>query len=264
MKLKFALLFLLSSIGIYSQTVHVKYTEKRILSQENLASIPDFFKKEAIASHQYILEYNNGISLYKNSLGTTNVDKKETIIIEDQGYREETEHISANKRIEKWYYKDLNKNELLFSFYNTENFYGKDNLLNWDWKITNETKEILGFKCKKATSNAFGYLFIAWFTEDVAINAGPEKFDGLPGLILNLGTAYYEYAATEVQIEKDSIKIVKPAMPKETVTMTQIEDCSKAKISEFNSQPQTTNEIKGNSTITRIKISSKKQNVGGH
>lgn len=264
MKLKFAILFFLSFIGIYAQTVQVKYTEKRIISEENLASMPDFLKKEAVLSHHYTLEYNNGISLYKNALGTNNVDKKETIIIEDQGYREETEHISVNKRIEKWYYKDMNRNELLFNFYNTEKIYGKDNLLNWDWKITNETKEILGFKCKKATSNAFGYLFIAWFTEDITINAGPEKFDGLPGLILNLGTAYYEYVATEVQINKNPIKIVKPTMPKETVTMAQVENCSKAKISEFNSQPQITNEIRGNSTITRVKISSKKQIIEGH
>jgi hypothetical protein len=81
---------------------------------------------------------------------------------------------------------------------------------------------------------------------------------------LYVGTAYLEKYATAVKIEKTPIEIVKPEMPRETVTMAQVESYIKDKVGEFNSGPKTTTEIRGNSTITRIKISSKKQSIEGH
>ena len=55
-----------------------------------------------------------------------------------------------------------------------------------EWKITSETKEILGYKVIKATkpyeNNQGDY--IAWFAPDIPLGVGPEHFNGLPGLIL--------------------------------------------------------------------------------
>lgn len=53
-----------------------------------------------------------------------------------------------------------------------------------DWKISNETKTILGFPCKKATATFRGRKYTAWYTEDIAVSQGPWKLRGLPGLIL--------------------------------------------------------------------------------
>lgn len=241
----------------YSQTVIVNYSEKRIISKERLEAMPEFARKQALESYNYILQYNNGVSLYKNSTETNNIEKSEKNISEavtegDAIHKKEVSYRVTNKFIEKWYYKDFNKNELLFNFYNGKDFYGKDNLLKWNWQITTETKEINGFTCKKATSDAFGYYFTVWFTEDIAINAGPDKFDGLPGLILYLGTAYYEYIATSVKIEKNPITIVKPEMPKETVTMAEVESFVNAKVSKLKSSSTTT--VNGNTTTTRSTI----------
>ncbi|OUD36580.1 GLPGLI family protein [Flavobacterium sp. FPG59] len=252
MKLKFVLLFIMSSIGIYSQTVLVKYSERRIVSQERLSAMTDFLKKQALETYYYTLEYNNGISLYKNNLETKNVDIKETVVIENTTGREETSYKIGNKLIEKWYYKDFIKNELLFQIYNGKDFYGNDKLQEWNWQITNETREINGFKCKKATSNSFGYDFTAWFTEDIAVNAGPDKFDGLPGLILYLGTPYYEYVATTVKIDKNPIVIKKPVLPNETVTMAQVESYVRDKISKL--KPSSTTTVNGSTTTTKSSI----------
>lgn len=254
MKIKNLVLFFFLSFMSYSQTVIVNYSEKRIISKERFEAMPEFARKQALESYNYILQYNNGISLYKNSTETNNIDKSEKSISEevtegDANHKKEFLHRVTNKFIEKWYYKDLNKNELLFNFYNGKDFYGKDNLLKWNWLITEETKEINGFTCKKATSDAFGYYFTAWFTEDIAINAGPDKFDGLPGLILYLDTAYYETYATTVKIEKTPIVIVKPEMPKETVTMAEVENYAKVEISKLKSSTKTT--VNGNTTTTR-------------
>lgn len=252
MKIKYLALLLLSLVG-YSQTVTVNYIEKRIIDAKRLEAMPEFARKQALESYNYILQYNDGVSLYRNNLETLNIESSiEGKSEADAHSRTESSYKIINKRIEKWYYKDIKSNELLFSFYNGKDFYGKDNLLKWDWKIINETKEINGFVCKKAISEAFGYYFTAWFTEDIAINAGPDKFDGLPGLILYVGTAHYEYIATSVKIEQKPIPIVKPEMPKETVTMAEVERYVKEGSSKLKSSSTTT--VNGNTTTTRSTI----------
>lgn len=56
--------------------------------------------------------------------------------------------------------------------------------LNYTWKITTETKKIKDYTCYKATTTFRGNNFEAWFTPDIPINAGPWKWYGLPGLIV--------------------------------------------------------------------------------
>lgn len=56
--------------------------------------------------------------------------------------------------------------------------------LNYNWNITNETKQIQNYTCYKATTSFRGNNFEAWFTPDIPVNAGPWKWFGLPGLIV--------------------------------------------------------------------------------
>lgn len=55
-----------------------------------------------------------------------------------------------------------------------------------NWNILAENKEIEGLKAQKATAEFGGRRWIAWFTTEIAIQDGPYKFNGLPGLILNI------------------------------------------------------------------------------
>lgn len=77
---------------------------------------------------------------------------------------------------------------------------------NPEWTITDETKTILGYTVRKATktNNMDGTTF-AWFTTDIPVEAGPFKYAGLPGLILEF---YYSNAnnkcvATEIDMNSD-------------------------------------------------------------
>lgn len=54
------------------------------------------------------------------------------------------------------------------------------------WKILPEKSTIEGFKVQKATVNALGRNWTAWFAEEIQIQDGPYRFSGLPGLILKL------------------------------------------------------------------------------
>lgn len=55
-----------------------------------------------------------------------------------------------------------------------------------DWKLTPETKKIEGFNCQKANTSFRGREYEAWFTNDIAVTAGPWKLWGVPGLILEV------------------------------------------------------------------------------
>jgi len=61
-----------------------------------------------------------------------------------------------------------------------------DEQIDFDWKLANENKMISGYNCKKATVSYGGRDWIAWYADEIPVGAGPYKFYGLPGLILEL------------------------------------------------------------------------------
>lgn len=71
----------------------------------------------------------------------------------------------------------------------------EDSLSAQEWNIESDSlKIILGHKCQKATCDFRGRLWTAWFALDIPISDGPWKFDGLPGLIMEVfdkGKQYY-------------------------------------------------------------------------
>ena len=74
MKIKHLVFFFFLSLIGYSQAVTVNYSEKRIISKEKLEATPEFARKHILASYNYTLKYQNGISLYENSSETKNTE----------------------------------------------------------------------------------------------------------------------------------------------------------------------------------------------
>jgi GLPGLI family protein len=65
------------------------------------------------------------------------------------------------------------------------------NLFNWN--IEEERKQIAGYMTQKATTTFAGRDYIAWFTPEIPIPDGPYKFNGLPGLILEIRDKKSQY-----------------------------------------------------------------------
>ncbi|MEN9961199.1 MAG: hypothetical protein RL045_1452 [Bacteroidota bacterium] len=63
-----------------------------------------------------------------------------------------------------------------------------DTLHTPTWKILNQIKEVAGFICMKAETvdTVKNQKITAWFAQDIPVMAGPERYFGLPGLILEL------------------------------------------------------------------------------
>jgi len=64
-----------------------------------------------------------------------------------------------------------------------------DSMFKRKWKITESSRKIAGYACRKAVWQANDSTRIyAWFSYDIVPATGPESFNGLPGTILGLAT----------------------------------------------------------------------------
>lgn len=96
--------------------------------------------------------------------------------------------------------------------------------INYTWKITNETKQIQNFTCYKATTSFRGNTFEAWFTPDIAINAGPCKWYGLPGLILEATDKDQSVVYKVEKIEPLNEEVPFPSKKLKTLSLKQFFD----------------------------------------
>lgn len=67
-----------------------------------------------------------------------------------------------------------------------DEFEVSDGKVENDWKLTEETKKIGDYQCRKATLDKGGRQWTAWYTRDLQGVAAPEDFVGLDGVILEL------------------------------------------------------------------------------
>lgn len=88
-------------------------------------------------------------------------------------------------------------------------------LMNIDWKLSpTETREIVGFNCRKATGIIFDSVYVfAFYTDEITISGGPMGIHGLPGMILGITIPrmFTSYIATRLQVAGvDVRKIIAP------------------------------------------------------
>ena len=71
------------------------------------------------------------------------------------------------------------------------------------WTITSEKKDIEGYSCTKAILENMPGLYV-WFTTEIAIDAGPYIFYGLPGLVLEANSFFQNVSVTSVSYTQKS------------------------------------------------------------
>jgi GLPGLI family protein len=68
-----------------------------------------------------------------------------------------------------------------------EIFLVKDSTRKIKWKITDETRDIAGYTCRRANGIMLDSVYVvAFFTGKIPVPGGPESFNGLPGMILGV------------------------------------------------------------------------------
>lgn len=120
-------------------------------------------------------------------------------------------------------YKNTAENVML----EETSIYGKDYLIedqlkDFKWNISKESKNILGFEVRKATAvldDKHKTQITAWYAPKLNVKTGPDKYWGLPGIILELesgfeyedgGSEGFVYKALKVEVLTTPIDIQVP------------------------------------------------------
>ncbi len=85
----------------------------------------------------------------------------------------------------------------------------EDSISQLKWKMLGEYRNIAGFNCRKAATIIMDSIYvIAFFTDEIPVSAGPESFQGLPGMILGIVIPRMNmtYFATKVENQMISEK----------------------------------------------------------
>lgn len=217
MKILFTLFTLILSFGMCSQELSGKatYQIKDIFKMKDPKpehNTPEF--KELLEnikkSHEktFILEFTKNASLYSEEEKLPHVNKDGSIHSVSYGWKKLYKNTTEN------YF--LMENDLLDKI-----FLIKDTLDITGWELSTETKQIGNYTAYKATKTVVPKItedkelstnfllmtnqkesneivYTAWYTPEIPIPNGPEKFGGLPGLILELHTPHRVYLCSEI------------------------------------------------------------------
>lgn len=167
-----------------------KLTESKDKDEEDSFWMEEMIKRAPVSvSDQFVMQFNSEESYYY-------FDKK----VDDTQFRMWGSDDIAMKNI---VYKNTAKSELrsLKQFYDSD-FLLIDSLKKFNWKLTKEFRDIAGYECRKATTIINDSLYvIAFYTDDILSNSGPEGFSGLPGTILGvvMPRMYTTWFATSIE-----------------------------------------------------------------
>ncbi len=100
-------------------------------------------------------------------------------------------------------------------------FLVQDSLPKINWRLTNESRLIAGFNCRKAVGIIQDSVYVfAFYTDEIIIPGGPCTINGLPGMILGLTIPrmYTSYIATKVIVTAVDETILQPFTAKKYST----------------------------------------------
>jgi len=164
----------------FSDTLNVVFekklnVEKLILKYagENMQDRMKYFDKIQIENYSFVGTTHHSIYSYKPK--NADEEPKRSALFGYNG----TENIVYNNYDEK----KCSISKLVYD----EKMLVNDTLKKFKWRISNETRDILGFKCRKATSIINDSVTIyAFYAQELLCTGGPETFNGLPGMILGV------------------------------------------------------------------------------
>ncbi|MEO6453383.1 MAG: GLPGLI family protein [Ginsengibacter sp.] len=121
-----------------------------------------------------------------------------------------------------WYYDyNINKFNIQKNVWGS-NFNIEDSIQQLQWRLTNESRVIAGFNCRKAVAKMFDSVYVfAFYADEILIPGGPCSVNGLPGMILGLTIPrlFTSWIATKVTVNGVNESLIKPTSVKKSYTM---------------------------------------------
>lgn len=95
-----------------------------------------------------------------------------------------------------------------------QGFLVEDSLRPIKWKITDETRNIAGFNCRRANAIIMDSIYVvAFYTDEILAEGGPESFTGLPGMILGVSLPHEHVSWFATKVESINVSEAQVAPP---------------------------------------------------
>jgi GLPGLI family protein len=191
--------------GALATTTTAQQTEGMILFEEKVnvhrnlppeaedmkAMIPEF------RTSQSELYFSASESLYRNA------EEEDEMEGENQGM------VLKFQRPESIHYRNFtSKRKVDMREFMGKTYLIEDSLSGRNWRITGETKKILGYDCLRAVTSDTSRKqdIAAWFTDALPLPTGPAAFDQLPGTILEVDINSGELVLLAKKVEFKKLK----------------------------------------------------------
>jgi GLPGLI family protein len=164
----------------------------------------DYISKQQKEKMSYMWGNNSEWKTYANLF----FKGQETLYLDSEEEAQEREWRYSGKKETFYIWRDYANNKVKDAIGLQGTVYLiEDSIAAPNWKILNEMKEVMGHVCMNATytDTTTKRNFVAWFALDMPMNGGPERFSGLPGLILEVEVDNGAVIFTADKIEKKSV-----------------------------------------------------------
>jgi len=102
-------------------------------------------------------------------------------------------------------------------------FLVKDSVSKIKWRIAGGTQDILGYTCREAHGLIQDSIYVvAFYTDKIWVNGGPESFSGLPGMILKLSLPHEHVTWTATKVTEDAGTPIEPPKKGKLVTFSEL------------------------------------------
>ena len=154
----------------------VERVKLEIKLEGDAAQFAESLPKEQVS--EKVLYFNPDYSLYHAD------DSRKT----DEVMAQQTGHMAIRMIIsggnDKTFYDLKNKKKIEQKEFMTRMFLIEGDLGATDWKLTGNSRTILGYNCQEATRTDNEKKITAWFAPAIPVPTGPAGYAGLPGIVL--------------------------------------------------------------------------------
>lgn len=218
----FLICFFILSNKLFAQ--HAHFTTSGTIDFERktnmYAIIPKMFNKDNESWFTPLFEaYKKAQPQFKVAKSVLSFSNNKTLftpaeeeLVSGAGYFANAPFATQNNTI----YSDLDTKTGIFQKKVFDEFFlVKDSTRKINWKITDETREIAGYNCRRANAIMMDSIYVvAFYTTDIPVSGGPESFNGLPGMILGVALPHENIAWFATKVTDTTLPANAVAPPK--------------------------------------------------
>jgi len=204
--------FFMLTVSCLAQETH--FTSSGVIEFEKKANMYALIRKEINKDNEDWLakpyeEYQKSNPQFKVMKSTLKFGRNKTIF---------TPIVDEDEKRNGWFDLQMaSQFNTIYSDFNTsmstaqklvfeQTFLLKDTIRKINWKITDETRDIAGYPCRRANAIVMDSIYVvAFYTDKILVPGGPESFTGLPGMILEVALPHENVAWVATKVTETTI-----------------------------------------------------------